>query len=244
MKYKVKVLPPSADALFTQREDGMTHSPFSLELPLYTALKNGDEPALRRAMEAYFSAGFVIGRMSADSLRQMKFWAVSVIAVAIHYAILGGLDETDAYNLSDAYIRHIDTLFSIDDCMEYLSSRAIELVRAVAESKKGHTLSPKIKACVHYIHIHLHEKLTVKELADAMQLSESYLSRLFHREMGEPVSRYILNQKLSAALSMLRAGVPYGQVAYNLSFCSQSHFIQCFKARYGLTPAAYLRGER
>lgn len=136
MKYKVKVLPPSADALFTQREDGMTHSPFSLELPLYTALKNGDEPALRRAMEAYFSAGFVIGRMSADSLRQMKFWAVSVIAVAIHYAILGGLDETNAYNLSDAYIRHIDTLFSIDDCMEYLSSRAIELVRAVAESKR------------------------------------------------------------------------------------------------------------
>ncbi len=51
-------------------------------------------------------------------------------------------------------------------------------------------------------------------------------------------------QKPWAALTLPRAGAPYGQVAYNLSFCSQSHFVQCFKARYGLTPAAYLRGER
>ena len=165
MKYQVKILPPSPDALFAQREDGLTHSAFSLELSLYTALRDGDEAALRRAMDRYFAAGFVIGRMSADSLRQMKFWAVSVVAIAIHYAILGGLDETDAYNLSDEYIRHIDGLFSIDQCVEYLSSRAIELVRAVAASKKEHTLSPKIKACVHYIHIHLHDRLTVGALA-------------------------------------------------------------------------------
>ena len=72
-------------------------------------------------------------------------------------------------------------------------------------------------------------------------MSESYLSRLFHREMGLSVSGYILNQKLDASLSMLDAGVPYGQTAYNLSFCSQSHFIQCFKKKYGKTPAAYLR---
>lgn len=241
MKYKVEILPQTPNALFTQRENGLTHSPFSLEFALYTALKNGDEAAMRLAMENYFTAGFVIGRMSADSLRQMKFWAVSVIAIATHYAILGGLDETDAYNLSDEYIRHIDGLFTIDDCMEYLSSRAIQLVRAVSKSKEGRTLSPSIKACVHYIHIHLHEKLTVKELAGHVQLSENYLSRLFHQEIGQPVSRYILDQKLNASLAMLNAGVPYGQVAYNLSFCSQSHFIQCFKKKYGKTPAAYLR---
>ena len=229
MKYKIKILPPSPDALFAQREDGLTHSAFSLELSLYTALRDGDEAALRRAMDRYFAAGFVIGRMSADSLRQMKFWAVSVVAIATHYAILGGLDETDAYNLSDEYIRHIDGLFSIDQCVEYLSGRAIELVRAVAASKKEHTLSPKIKACVHYIHIHLHDRLTVGALAGQVGLSES---------------RYIQEQKLAAALPLLTAGMPYGQVAYSLSFCSQSYFIQCFKKRYGTTPAAYARAHR
>lgn len=244
MKYQVKILPPSPDALFAQREDGLTHSAFSLELSLYTALRDGDEAALRRAMDRYFVAGFVIGRMSADSLRQMKFWAVSVVAIATHYAILGGLDETDAYNLSDEYIRHIDGLFSIDQCVEYLSGRAIELVRAVAASKKEHTLSPKIKACVHYIHIHLHDRLTVGALAGQVGLSESRLSHLFRQETGQSVSRYIQEQKLAAALPLLTAGMPYGQVAYSLSFCSQSYFIQCFKKRYGTTPAAYTRAHR
>ena len=156
-------------------------------------------------------------------------------------AILGGLDETDAYNLSDEYIRHIDGLFSIDACVEYLSSRAIQLVRAVVASKKEHALSPRIKACTHYIHVHLHDKLTVGALAEHVGLSEGYLSRLFRQETGQSLSRYILCKKLEAALPMLDAGIPYGQVAYNLAFCSQSHFIHCFKAHFGTPPAAYLR---
>ena len=61
MKYKVEILPQTPNALFTQRENGLTHSPFSLELALYTALKNGDEASMRLAMEDYFAAGFVIG---------------------------------------------------------------------------------------------------------------------------------------------------------------------------------------
>ena len=46
MKYKVEILPQTPNALFTQRENGLTHSPFSLELALYTALKNGDEASM------------------------------------------------------------------------------------------------------------------------------------------------------------------------------------------------------
>ena len=55
MKYKIKILPPSPDALFAQREDGLTHSAFSLELSLYTALRDGDE-----ALEKAVSFGFPV----------------------------------------------------------------------------------------------------------------------------------------------------------------------------------------
>ena len=33
------------------------------------------------------------------------------------------------------------------------------------------------------------------------------------------------------------------QVAYHLAFCSQSHFISCFREKYGITPARYLQQQ-
>ena len=110
MSYQVEVLPVTAHPLYDTRESGKTHTPFSLERALCTAIELGDEAAMDRAIADYMAHGFVVGTMSGDRLRQVKYWAVATVAIAIHYAILGGLDETDAYHLSDAYLREVDRL--------------------------------------------------------------------------------------------------------------------------------------
>ena len=159
MSYQVEVLPVTAHPLYDTRESGKTHTPFSLERALCTAIELGDEAAMDRAIADYMAHGFVVGTMSGDRLRQVKYWAVATVAIAIHYAILGGLDETDAYHLSDAYLREVDRLDTMDACIDCLRRRATELVRAVASAKSGTLLSPPVRRCVHYIHIHLHEKM-------------------------------------------------------------------------------------
>lgn len=239
--YRIEMLPRYKNALFEQRESGMTHSSFALEYALYHAIQAGDEDSLMQTISDYFNHGFIIGRMSLNEARQWKYWAVSVVAIAIHYAILGGLDETDAYNLSDAYIQTLDSLSSMQEALSYLQEKALELVRAVHAVRSKNALSPKIRKCVHYIHVHLHEKITIHTLSSYVGLSDDYLSVLFKKETGTSVHSYILDKRLQAALPMLKEGLPCEQVAYHLAFCSQSHFISCFREKYGMTPARYLR---
>ena len=124
MSYQVEVLPVTAHPLYDTRESGKTHTPFSLERALCTAIELGDEAAMDRAIADYMAHGFVVGTMSGDRLRQVKYWAVATVAIAIHYAILGGLDETDAYHLSDAYLREVDRLDTMDACIDCLRRRA------------------------------------------------------------------------------------------------------------------------
>lgn len=241
--YRIEMLPRYKNALFEQRESGMTHSSFALEYALYHAIQTGDEDSLMQTISDYFNHGFIIGRMSLNEARQWKYWTVSVVAIAIHYAILGGLDETDAYNLSDAYIQTLDSLSSMQEALSYLQEKALELVRAVHAAKSKNALSPKIRKCVHYIHVHLHEKITVHTLSSYVGLSDDYLSVLFKKETGTSVHSYILDKRLQAALHMLKEGLPCEQVAYHLAFCSQSHFISCFREKYGMTPVKYLRQQ-
>lgn len=243
MKYKVEVLPESKIPIYDQRESGLTHTPFQLEYNIYISIKNGDETALASAIDKYFDYGFVIGRMSDDSMRQIKFWTVSTIAVAIHYAILGGLDETDAFNLSDEYLRTADTFKTMEECIDYLKDKALELTHLVALSSKKDNYSPAVRKCIHYIHIHLHEKMTIEKLAQEVGLSRDYLSTLFKKETGVTLHSYITDCRLEAALPMLRQGVDCDYISYNLGFCSQSHFIKCFKTKYGQSPAKYIKSS-
>ena len=124
--------------------------------------------------------------MSDNQSREIHYWAVSTIAVSIHYAILGGLDESEAYQLSDKYIQEIDQLSSMDTCIDYLCQKAIELVTKVKENTIPQEYSHLINNCIHLIHIHLHDRLKIENIAQTLHVSRDYLSMLSKKKPESP----------------------------------------------------------
>ena len=106
MKNKFETINRDENSIFMERETGVVHSAFSREYELFESIKAGNPALVRAKAQAYLDEGITMGFLSRDNLKQYRYWAISTIAVAIHYAILGGMDETDAFNLSDEYIRY------------------------------------------------------------------------------------------------------------------------------------------
>ena len=243
MSYKVNVLPVYSDSIFGEREDGKTHSSFDKEYVLYNGIKAGDTASVIEAIDDYLKDGIVMGNLSSSPIRQARYWAIACISIAIHYAILGGLDETDAHNTSDIYIRHIDSLNDINEIIDYLKQKAPELTEAVLSAK--HTkYSDSIAACIHYVHVHLHERLRIEDISKVLNISRDYLSKLFKKEVGISLHNYIINAKLEESIRLLGKGTPVNQISYTLSFASESHFITCFKKKYGMTPTSWNHLQR
>ncbi len=226
-------------AVFEQREGEVCHTPYQLETEFYSCVERGEVTLLEDKMQQYFQNGFVIGRLSDNDLRQMQYWAVSSITLAVRAAIRGGLDELYAYNLSDRYIQSVDTLQNTAQIAEFLTQKAVELTALVAKVHGRLRYSPHVRRCIAYIERHLHEKLTVAALAEVDGITADYLSAIFKRETGESLSGYILSRKLREAQLLLENGCSCEQTAYTLSFCSESYFIACFKKAFGMTPRAY-----
>jgi AraC-type DNA-binding domain-containing proteins len=218
----MEVLPASENSIYDERETGKTHTPFQYEYVLYQAIRRGDVEQIETCIDRYMKSGFVVGRLSSNAVRQFRYWAVASISTAIHYAILGGLDETDAYNLSDVYVRHIDGVAAADECVAYLKEKAVELTRAVRLAKETRTRSYYINKAIHYIHIHLHEKLSLPDIAAAAGLSPEYLASLFKKETGKSLHTYILGEKLEASKAMLVQGRTSTEISSTLFFSSQS----------------------
>ena len=63
--------------------------------------------------------------------------------------------------------------------------------------------SKPVVDCIDYIYEHLHTRITVKDLADHVNLNPSYLSRLFKKETGTAIGEYIQIKKIETAQNML-----------------------------------------
>jgi YesN/AraC family two-component response regulator len=91
-----------------------------------------------------------------------------------------------------------------------------------------------------YIYEHLHEKITVSQLAKNAGLNSTYLSKLFIKETGENISDFITKAKVTTAENMLKfSEFSYLEIALSLGFSSQSYFISTFKKVSGMTPKEY-----
>ena len=134
----------------------------------------------------------------------------------------------------------MDKCQTLDEISELHDVMCIDICKQMHILRKSQILSKPIVLCIDYIYSHIHNRITVKELADYLGLSESYLSKLFHKEMGLSISQYILNLKIEKAKNLLQySEYNVVDIANYLSFSSQSHFIQVFQKFTGMTPHKY-----
>lgn len=103
-------------------------------------------------------------------------------------------------------------------------------------------MNRKVKLIVKQIEIDFHRdpSLTLKELAQAMNLSVPHLRRMFKSETGESFARYHKALRIRKAKELLATtflGVK--QIALKTGFNDTSHFVRDFKRGCGMTPTEY-----
>lgn len=101
--------------------------------------------------------------------------------------------------------------------------------------------SESIMDTIEYIKKNLSLKLSVKELADRLFISESILAKKFRKEVGITLGKYIDKMVFYEAEKLIMQGdLTIGQISEQLGFCDQFYFSRKFKERYQETPQSYI----
>lgn len=220
------------------RETGARHYTDTGDMRQYELLRAGDPKAVEEAVRI-FSSG-LSGRVSNDPVRSCKYLFVASATLASRAAIAGGMESERAYNISDLYILKMDRLESVEEIKALHAEMFAFYTGEMAALDKRASYAKPVVLCLNYIYEHLHEPIRVEQLAQFTGLNASYLSTLFKRETGVPVSGYILSKRTEAAKNMLKfSEYSYAEIAATLAFSSQSHFTRVFREQTGYTPKAY-----
>lgn len=217
------------------------HRIIETEFTFYDAIANGNiEYVQENCKNNTFTNPEGMGKLSENKLRNIRYHFVVTMAMITRYCVHAGMEQEKAYGLSDFYILKMDKCQTIEEISKLHDVMCMDMCKQMNIIRNQQTISKPIVLCIDYIYSHIHYRITISELAEHLNISESYLSKLFQKEMGLPLSQYILDLKLEKAMNLLQySDYNIVDIANYFSFSSQSHFIQVFKKKTGLTPHKY-----
>lgn len=127
----------------------------------------------------------------------------------------------------------------------FLSSLVYSTLCMITENRQALALSNTGQASmsskvISYIDLHIEQNFTVQELADYVNLSPYYFSRLFKKETGHSPLEYVSIAKINYAKLMLRTTtISVTEISEFLGYSSPASFINAFKMRRGISPNKY-----
>lgn len=99
--------------------------------------------------------------------------------------------------------------------------------------------SPWVERIECYVGKNLNQRITIKELAELVGRSPSFLAHNFPKKFGVSPKQYILQEKMKKAREMLLDGESVRNTALDLAFYDEFHFSKRFKLFWGKSPKHY-----
>ncbi len=143
-------------------------------------------------------------------------------------------------------------VFSNDIILAQLNQLLL-LLREAAAPKGGklqtsnaiHSENEIIRQAQQYISSHIREKLSVPLVARQVDVSPSYLTALFHKNLQISPGEYIRRIKLQESKQMIRENnLNFTEIAAELQYSTVHHFSRQFKEKFGITPTEYAKSVR
>ena len=181
-----------------------------------------------------------MGRLT-ETPKHFEHMVCAAVTLATHAAIDGGLNPASAYAMNDLYLRRLELCSGDMAAMGALYDE-IELVFAqqVSLARQKRSEASYVEKCKLFIDQHLVKPFTLDDIASALNINKSYLSRRFAQEVGMRIMEYTRNKRIEAAAHMLKySDKTISAIAANFCFPTQSYFGTLFKDIKGITPLKY-----
>ena len=136
--------------------------------------------------------------------------------------------------LSNLNLQTISSILNIDGALRVLLSRFFSNAHFI------NTDILRFTEIVTYIEDNITKRITVKELAERVNLNTLYFSQLFKKVFGVSPSQFIISKKINYSTTLLLASDDLVRdVAYQLGFDDEFYFSRLFSKKVGMSPKVF-----
>lgn len=214
------------------RVDGQNFTAAQGELMFFFPGQSHMQAVPEQESASFFTVSFSMTLEGADVLKNKVFQADGVIR-AIYSNILTEYESPDEYS-PDMLVGYLHEIIL------RLMRRSLGPLPAAPDIQEEAVSNPLVRSATDYIQTHLERRLSLSDVADALKVNPSYISRLFKQQTGRNMTDYIRSQKLTKAKKLLKSGgYTVTEISDLFGFSSVHYFSSCFKKQFGIAPGKY-----
>jgi len=186
----------------------------------------------------YITVSFDASGLDLTPLVNRRF-AVPQQAVKLMQQMLREQERMDEYSGDMILAQLAQLLMTLLRQTESPSEARLQTSNAI------HSENEIIRRAQIYVSTHIREKLTVPLVARQVDVSPSYLTALFHKNLQISPGEYIRRIKLQESKQMIRENnLNFTEIAAELQYSTVHHFSRQFKEKFGITPTEYAKSVR
>ena len=176
---------------------------------------------------------------SNNNLEILRSRVVELTVLLSRAALRGGANIDAIFGLNYSYLREIDSLSSAEDItlwLHHVTKRFAQHVFDYAGAKHVGV----IYRAVEFVRQNYAKKITLRDVADSVFLSQTYFSKIFKEETGQTPGNFITAVRVEEGKKLLHDhSVNIIDIPEMIGFESQSYFTKVFKKSEGCTPGRF-----
>lgn len=131
----------------------------------------------------------------------------------------------------------VQATHSIDETIEWMRSLTEKLDDFVIHQNKPQMVVNMVKD---YIKLHLDNELTREQISGYVYLNPDYLDRIFKKETGMSVAKYMMEERIKVACELLtKTNISISEIAVSVGYTNLSNFSGMFRKATGYNPIEF-----
>jgi YesN/AraC family two-component response regulator len=199
-------------------------------------IAEGDSSSAEKALQELFTALVIYSEKDTEQIRGRSIELLSLISRA---AVDGGADGDTILTFNQEYLASINSAKEAEMYLLQLTRAVRKFARLVQEMSTVEHVDV-ISRVRHYIQRNYSQKVTLEEAAAQVNLSPSYLSKIFRREMGIGFITYLNKMRVEKSKILLQnRNIELVEAGGMVGYEDQSYFTRMFKRFTGIPPGKY-----
>lgn len=162
-------------------------------------------------------------------------YAQQAISLGVKEYLLKPVEDEALMNALSKTVKHINEEQDIYEEADQCFSNLLDFKEYPIDNLEGK--KKYVVKAVKYIMGNYYHEFTVKDVAEELYISDSYLSRLFKKETGYTFVDYLTRYRIYKATQLLQDdSIKIYQVAELVGFKDSRYFSSIFKKYIGITP--------
>lgn len=209
-----------------------------------------DEKALLDSLRGIgnFTPDAVINRIfdkfSNCSSEDIQLVLAELINILIRETRANDLSLDKAFKQNDLNYQKAIKSMNILELKDWFAKRYCELYECMQRIQTCRQYNEHTRKAIYYIEENYCRNISLSDIAEAINVNSSYLSRLFKNDTGQNIIEYLNKIRMDKAASLIDEGkYSLKEISYKVGIQNYNYFFKLYKKYFGITPLEHKKKD-